>query len=163
MNEREIPSSAEEEWGNEVSLSPSLPPGRSARLSPHVRFIKGEESGDPLSLSLPLSPSLSLSLPLSLPLPLPLPLSPSLSALSHQPNGPRRAALSQHSDSTTGVWTMTMATGAKETRRQGRGRLGSRGEGDSTTGARELQTLVRSLNCHTTHTHTYISTATCVE
>ena len=29
------------------------------------------------------------------------------------------------------------AAGARETRRQGRGRLGGRGEGDSTTGARE--------------------------
>ena len=137
-----------------LSLSPSLPPGRSARLSPHVRFIKGEESGEEsgdettLLPSLPpsLPPSLSLSLSLS-PSPLSLPPSPSpppsppppLSALSHQPNGPRRAALSQHSDSTTGVWTMTVATGVRETRRQGRGRLGGRGEGDSAAGARETR------------------------
>ena len=127
MNDREMSSSAEEEWGNEVSLSlpPSLPPGRSARLSPHVRFIKGEESGDETSLPPSLPPSLPLSLsfspsPLSLPLPLPLPLS--LLSLS-----PRRAALSQHSDSTTGVWTMT---GARETRRQGReGAFGACGSG----------------------------------
>ena len=151
-----MPSSAEEEWGNEVSLSlslpPSLPPGRSARLSPHVRFIKGEESGDDTTLPPSLPPSLPLSLSLSPP---PSP-PPPLSALSHQPNGPRRAALSQHSDSTTGVWTMTVATGARETRRQGRGRLDDRGEG-APNFSEKYELIIP-------HIHTlYISTATCVE
>ena len=121
-----------------LSLSPSLPPGRSARLSPHVRFIKGKESGDETTLPLPsplspLPPPPSPLPPHPHPHPHPHPPSPPppppLSALSHQPNGPRRAALSQHSDSTTGVWTMTVATGARETRRQGRGRLNDSGKG----------------------------------
>ena len=134
-----------------LSLSPSLPPSWSiCQNLPTCVSLKGRSLGTrlpslppspPPSLPSPLSPSPSPSLSLSPP-PSPSP----LSALSHQPNGPRRAALSQHGDSTTGVWTMTVATGARETRRQGRGRLGGRGEGDSTTGARELQTLVRNLN-----------------
>ena len=91
MNDREMSSSAEEEWGNEVylSLPPSLPPGRSARLSPHVRFIKGRSLGtrppslppspplpSPSPPSLPPSLSLSLSLPPLSPSPSPSPSPP---------------------------------------------------------------------------------------